>query len=163
MCAWSSLVWGLLPRLGTQSKSTGTTCCGEERRRPYSIFRYARRHSSDRSRGENADLSTYFKRAKLARRFDRFIVYSQVAGSQALWDSGLDIEKAPERYGTLIASAKGGNESIFATSGPLRPPACALPRHSLSSIAYPAPEVGLYRKTTTCRAQFLGQLRVCLF
>ena len=59
------------------------------------------------------DVSSYFKRAKLARRFDRYIVYSQVAGTQALRDSGLDIEKAPERYGVLISSAKGGNESIF--------------------------------------------------
>ncbi len=60
------------------------------------------------------DPTEYFKEKKMARRLDRYIVYGYVAGTQALRDSGLDIEKSPDRYGTLIGTGDGGVESNLA-------------------------------------------------
>lgn len=54
------------------------------------------------------DLTPYFSSKKMTRRLDRYNLLSQVAGMQALKDSGLDIEKDPTRYGALIGSGVGG-------------------------------------------------------
>ncbi|MEW5814776.1 MAG: beta-ketoacyl-ACP synthase II [Spirochaetota bacterium] len=54
------------------------------------------------------DLSEYFKEKRMIKRLDRYIVLAYIAGSQAVKDSGLDIEKAPHRYGTLIGTGDGG-------------------------------------------------------
>ncbi len=54
------------------------------------------------------DLSPYFKNRKMARRMDRFVVLAQIAGHQAVRDSGLDVEKAPHRYGVIIGTGEGG-------------------------------------------------------
>lgn len=54
------------------------------------------------------DLIPYFKKKKMARRLDRFVVLAQIAGTQAIRDSGLDVEKAPHRYGTVIGTGEGG-------------------------------------------------------
>lgn len=59
------------------------------------------------------DLSEYFQSKKMAKRLDDYIIYSHIAGTQAIKDSGLDIEKAPHRYGTLIGSGDGGIQSHF--------------------------------------------------
>ena len=58
------------------------------------------------------DLDEYFPEKKLVSKLDRYIIMSQVAGSQAIRDSGLDIDKAPHRYGTLIG-ASGGIKSHY--------------------------------------------------
>jgi 3-oxoacyl-[acyl-carrier-protein] synthase II len=54
------------------------------------------------------DITPYFKERKMARRLDRYVVLSQIAGTQAVRDSGLDIEKAPHRYGSVIGTGDGG-------------------------------------------------------
>lgn len=55
---------------------------------------------------ENA--AEYFRSKKMFRRLDRYIVLSHIAGSQAVKDSGIDIQKHPFRYGTLIGTGAGG-------------------------------------------------------
>lgn len=54
------------------------------------------------------DVSEYFKAKKMRRRLDRYIVLGHVAGSQAIIDSGIDIDAAPERCGAIIGSGSGG-------------------------------------------------------
>ena len=56
------------------------------------------------------DLTPYFKDRKMARRLDRYVVLAQIAGTQAIRDSGLDleVEKAPHRYGVIIGTGDGG-------------------------------------------------------
>jgi 3-oxoacyl-[acyl-carrier-protein] synthase II len=54
------------------------------------------------------DLAPYFKNRKMARRLDRFVVLAHIAGAQAMRDSGLDVEKAPHRYGVIIGTGEGG-------------------------------------------------------
>jgi 3-oxoacyl-[acyl-carrier-protein] synthase II len=54
------------------------------------------------------DLKPYFKNRKMTRRLDRFSVLAQIAGVQAIRDSGLDIDKAPHRYGVIIGTGEGG-------------------------------------------------------
>ncbi len=54
------------------------------------------------------DLSPYFKNRKMTRRMDRFVVLAEIAGAQAIRDSGLDVEKAPHRYGVIIGTGEGG-------------------------------------------------------
>ena len=54
------------------------------------------------------DLSEYNLTNKSLRRFDRFIIFAHIAGTQALRDSGLDIERAPHRYASIIGSGDGG-------------------------------------------------------
>ena len=58
------------------------------------------------------DLTEYFRSKKMIRRLDRYIIFGHVAASQAIRDSGLDIEKAPHRYGVLIGTGDGGVESL---------------------------------------------------
>ena len=55
--------------------------------------------------------SEYFKDKKMARRLDRYVVYGYIAGTQALRDSGLEVEKTPGRYGSLIGTGDGGVDS----------------------------------------------------
>jgi 3-oxoacyl-[acyl-carrier-protein] synthase II len=57
------------------------------------------------------DLTQYFKEKKMIRRLDRFILFAHVAGTQAVKDAGIDIEKAPHRYGVLIGTGDAGIES----------------------------------------------------
>jgi 3-oxoacyl-[acyl-carrier-protein] synthase II len=57
------------------------------------------------------DISSYFTEKKLAKRLDRYIVLGYVAGTQALRDSGIDVESAPHRYGSLIGTGDGGVET----------------------------------------------------
>ncbi len=54
------------------------------------------------------DLSAYFQSKRMIRRLDDYIIYSHVAGSQAVKDSGLDVEKSPQRYGTIIGTGDAG-------------------------------------------------------
>jgi 3-oxoacyl-[acyl-carrier-protein] synthase II len=54
------------------------------------------------------DVSLYFKDRKMARRLDRYVVLSQIAATQAIRDSALDVEKAPHRYGVIIGTGDGG-------------------------------------------------------
>jgi 3-oxoacyl-[acyl-carrier-protein] synthase II len=54
------------------------------------------------------DLTEYGLGRKSVRRFDRFILFAHVAGTQALRDAGIDVEKAPHRYGSVIGSGEGG-------------------------------------------------------
>ncbi len=54
------------------------------------------------------ELGTYFKNTKMAKRLDRYVVLSQIAATQAIRDSGLDVEKAPQRYGVIIGTGDGG-------------------------------------------------------
>lgn len=60
------------------------------------------------------DATEYFKEKKMARRLDRYVVYGYIAGTQALRDSGLDIERRPDRYGTLIGTGDGGVDTNLA-------------------------------------------------
>ncbi len=57
------------------------------------------------------DVSEYFTEKKMAKRLDRYIILGYVAGTQALRDSGIDVEKAPERYGSVIGTGDGGVET----------------------------------------------------
>ena len=54
------------------------------------------------------DLSTYFKNKKMAKRLDRYVILAQIAATQAIRDSGLDVDKAPQRYGVIIGTGEGG-------------------------------------------------------
>jgi 3-oxoacyl-[acyl-carrier-protein] synthase II len=60
------------------------------------------------------DLDAYFPQKKMVRRLDRFIVFSHIAATQALKDSGLDVEKAPHRYGAIIGTGDAGVGVHFA-------------------------------------------------
>ncbi|MBN1686910.1 MAG: beta-ketoacyl-[acyl-carrier-protein] synthase family protein [Spirochaetales bacterium] len=60
------------------------------------------------------DPTEYFKEKKMAKRLDRYVIYGYIAGTQALRDSGLEIEKTPERYGTLIGTGDGGVDTNLA-------------------------------------------------
>ncbi len=66
----------------------------------------------------------YFIHKKMAKRLDRYVIHSAIAGSQAIADAGLDIEASPERYGSLIATGDGGLDTNYeqitrmATKGP---------------------------------------------
>ncbi len=75
------------------------------------------------------DLSEYFPSKKMLKRFDTFIIYAHVAGTQAVKDAGIDIDKAPHRYGSLIGTGDAGlstqleqitrmNETGMATASP---------------------------------------------
>lgn len=44
----------------------------------------------------------------MVRRLDRFIIFGHISAVQALRDSGLDIEKSPDRYGVLIGTGDAG-------------------------------------------------------
>ena len=57
---------------------------------------------------DKPDLSEYFPSKKMLRRFDDYIVWAHVAGSQAVKDAGIDIDKAPHRYGSLIGTGDAG-------------------------------------------------------
>lgn len=59
------------------------------------------------------DVGLYFKDRKMARRLDRYVVLAQIAGTQAIRDSGLEVDKAPHRYGALIATGDGGIGAHF--------------------------------------------------
>jgi 3-oxoacyl-[acyl-carrier-protein] synthase II len=59
------------------------------------------------------DLSQYFSSKKMTRRLDRYNLLSQIAGMQALRDSGLEVEKAPTKYGSLIGSGVGGLQTHY--------------------------------------------------
>ncbi len=54
------------------------------------------------------DMEEYFPKKKMLKRLDRFIIFGHVAGTQALKDSGIEIEKAPHRYGVLIGTGDAG-------------------------------------------------------
>jgi len=54
------------------------------------------------------NLPEYFTSKKMLRRLDRFVVLCQVAGVQAVRDSGLDVGKNPFRYGVIVGSGVGG-------------------------------------------------------
>ncbi len=54
------------------------------------------------------DLTPYFREKRMIRRLDRYTLMAHVAGSQAILDAGLDPEKNPARYGSLIGSGDGG-------------------------------------------------------
>ncbi|HUV06302.1 MAG TPA: beta-ketoacyl-[acyl-carrier-protein] synthase family protein [Spirochaetia bacterium] len=54
------------------------------------------------------DLSGYFKSKKVEKKLDRYIIFGHISGTQAIRDSGIDIEGAPHRYGSLIGTADAG-------------------------------------------------------
>ncbi|HEQ72685.1 MAG TPA: beta-ketoacyl-[acyl-carrier-protein] synthase family protein [Spirochaetia bacterium] len=54
------------------------------------------------------DLTAYFKEKRMIRRLDRYVLFGHVAGTQALRDAGLDTERDPTRYGSLIGTGDGG-------------------------------------------------------
>jgi 3-oxoacyl-[acyl-carrier-protein] synthase II len=53
------------------------------------------------------DISDYFPERKMLKRLDRHILLAHVAGTQAMRDAGLDVEKAPHRYGSMIGTSGG--------------------------------------------------------
>ncbi|HUP40800.1 MAG TPA: beta-ketoacyl-ACP synthase II [Vicinamibacterales bacterium] len=54
------------------------------------------------------DVSAYFPRKAMLRRLDRFIVFSHIAISQVIVNSGLDPGAAPSRYGVILGTADAG-------------------------------------------------------
>jgi 3-oxoacyl-[acyl-carrier-protein] synthase II len=62
------------------------------------------------------DPTPYFKNRKMARRLDRFVVLAHIAGHQAIRDSGLDVEKAPHRYGVIIGTGEGGAATRYSNT-----------------------------------------------
>ena len=72
--------------------------------------------------GEIRDFdSSAYVPAKEARRFDKFVLYGAVAGSQALEDSGLVVtEENAHRIGVAIGSGIGGLVTIFENANTLK-------------------------------------------
>jgi 3-oxoacyl-[acyl-carrier-protein] synthase II len=54
------------------------------------------------------DITKYFKSKKVEKKLDRYIIFGHISGSQAVEDSGLDIEAEPHRCGTIIGTGGGG-------------------------------------------------------
>lgn len=54
------------------------------------------------------DIRDYFSAPRMIKRMDRNIVLSHIAGTQALRDSGIEVRKAPERYGVILGTGEGG-------------------------------------------------------
>ena len=54
------------------------------------------------------DLKEYFKTKHVERKYDRYIIFGHIAGTQAVRDSGLDIDASPERCGSLIGTGDAG-------------------------------------------------------
>jgi 3-oxoacyl-[acyl-carrier-protein] synthase II len=59
------------------------------------------------------DVTEYFPKKKMLRRLDRYTVLGHIAAVQALKNSGLDVEKAPQRYGVLIGTGDAGVETQY--------------------------------------------------
>ncbi len=59
------------------------------------------------------DLTTYFKKKKMIKRLDRFIIFGHIAGVQALRDSGIEPDREPERIGALIGTGDGGLQTNY--------------------------------------------------
>ena len=59
------------------------------------------------------DVSPYFKNKKIAEHIDRYSVMGTIASVQAFRDSGLDVEKAPNRYGVIMANGAGGAQAYW--------------------------------------------------
>ena len=55
------------------------------------------------------DVTPFGLTPKSVRRYDRYIILSHIAATQALKDSGLDPQAAPHRYGVIIGSGDGGS------------------------------------------------------
>ena len=72
--------------------------------------------------GEIRDFdSSAYVPAKEARRFDKFVLYGAVAGSQALEDSGLVVtEENAHRIGVAIGSGIGGLVTICENANTLK-------------------------------------------
>lgn len=54
------------------------------------------------------DCGEYFPRKGMLRRMDRFVIFAHIAATQALKDSGLDVNQAPERCGVVIGNGGSG-------------------------------------------------------
>lgn len=63
------------------------------------------------------DVSEYFSSKKMVRRLDNYIVFGHIAGSQAIKDSGLDVDADPTRIGVLIGSGDGGIGTHYLNAG----------------------------------------------
>ncbi len=69
------------------------------------------------------DITEYFPTKRILKRLDPYIVFGHIAGSQAIKDSGIDIDKDPDRCGVLMGTGDGGigthlnNASIISTQG----------------------------------------------
>lgn len=90
---------------------------------------------------QNFDVSQYMN-PKDARRLDTFIAYGVAASSQALSDSGLDLEKANhDRIGVAIGSGIGGlpviqkNCQILEASGPRKISPFFIPGSIINMVA----------------------------
>ncbi len=59
------------------------------------------------------DLTEYFPQKKMIKRLDRFEIFGHVAATQALKDSGLDTERAPQRFGVLVGTGDAGVDVQF--------------------------------------------------
>jgi 3-oxoacyl-[acyl-carrier-protein] synthase II len=55
------------------------------------------------------DVTPYGVTAKSLRRYDRYIILSQVAAWQAFHDAALDPQVSPGRYGVIIGTGDGGS------------------------------------------------------
>ncbi len=62
------------------------------------------------------NIRSYFKKPKMIKRLDRNIVFSHVAGVQALRDSELDIESVADRCGAILGTGAGGIRAHQITS-----------------------------------------------
>jgi 3-oxoacyl-[acyl-carrier-protein] synthase II len=65
------------------------------------------------------DVSAYGLTPKSLKRYDRYIILTHIAATQALKDSGLDPSAAPHRYGVLMGSGDGGSTAHDVNSGKL--------------------------------------------
>jgi len=57
------------------------------------------------------DVAPYGLTPKSVRRYDRYIILTYLAATEALRDAGIDTKKTPERYGVIIGSGDGGSTS----------------------------------------------------
>ncbi len=54
------------------------------------------------------DITDYFPKQIIQDKFDRFILFAHIAGTQAIKDSNLDFGNAPHRCGVLIGTGDAG-------------------------------------------------------
>jgi 3-oxoacyl-[acyl-carrier-protein] synthase II len=63
------------------------------------------------------NMRDYFSSKKMIKRLDRYIQLGTIAGRQAVTDSGLEVEDAPDRYGVIMGNGGGGLDTHYDNIG----------------------------------------------
>lgn len=54
------------------------------------------------------EIRQFFRNPKILKRIDSFMIYTVIAGKEALHDSGIDVNNNPHRIGVVIGTGEGG-------------------------------------------------------